>query len=90
MKKAAHWVLTALTCILALGCIYVSAALMIGAGFIFSDIEYDEAQRQAAESKAAVFSIFCFLSLCASLAGLFLSGRIARFILRVIGIRDAA
>jgi hypothetical protein len=90
MKKAAHRILTALVCIFALGCVYVSAALMMGAGFAFSDIDYGEAQRQAAESKAAIFSIFCFFSLCASVASLLLSGRIARLILRVIGMRDAA
>lgn len=90
MERAARWILTALICVFFLGCLYVSLASMMGAGFIFSDIDYDEAQRQAAQSKAAIFSIFCFFGLCASLVGLFLSGRIARLIMRVFRVRGAA
>jgi len=89
MKKIAHSTLVILICIFALVSIYVSFALMIGSGFIFGDIDYTEAQRQTAETKAYFFSILCFFSLCLSVITLFLSSRIARFILKILGISDA-
>ena len=88
MKKIAHWTLVILICIFAFCSIYVCFALMIGSGFIFGDIEYTEAQRQAAETKRAIFSIFCFLGLCLSVTILFVSGRIASFILEIFGVSN--
>jgi hypothetical protein len=90
MNKITHRILTALICVLALGWIYVSVVLMIGSGFIFGDIDFDEAQMRAAESKAYMLSIFGFLSLCMSVVLLLFSGRVARVILRCIGMSKAA
>jgi hypothetical protein len=53
-----YWCLVGLICVGALGCVYVSGALMLGAGFIFGDIDYNEAQQQTAQSKAAVLPAF--------------------------------
>lgn len=86
MKKIAHWVLVTLICIFALVSIYLSFALMIAADFIFGNIDYTEAQMQTAPKKAFIFSIFCFFGLCLSVIILFLSGRIARFILKIFGV----
>ena len=88
MKKIAHWILVILICIFALVSIYINFALMIGSGFIFGDIDYTEAQRQTAETKAAIFSIICFFGLCISVIMLFLSSRISRFILKIFGVSD--
>ncbi len=90
MKKVAHMILTVLICIFALSCVYLSAILAISAGLMFGDINDTETQRQAAQVKTTIFSLFCFLGFCASLAVLFLSRWISRFILKLIGIRDAA
>jgi hypothetical protein len=73
--------LVILICIFALGCAYVGFALMINSGFMFFDIDYNEVQRQTTGIKADILSSFCFIGLCVSIAMLFLSGRIARFIL---------
>ena len=79
-----------LICVFALGCAYISFVLIVGSGFIFGDIDYTEAQRQVAEKKATILSLFGFVSLCASMLLMFLSSRIARFTLRLFGIGGAA
>ena len=82
--------LVILICAFALGCAYVSFVLMAASGFIFGDIDYTEAQMRSAENKAGLVSLFGFISLCASLTVMYLSGRIARFILRARGGGGAA
>jgi hypothetical protein len=58
-----------------------------GSGFIFDNIDYTEAGRLI---KAAVFSLLCFVSFCASVTVLFLSGRhMAREILKILGLGNA-
>jgi len=85
VRKAIYWFLVIVVCSFALVCIYLSGALMLGAGFIFGDIDHTDAQRQVAQGKADLFSLFCFICLCASVALLFLSGRIANLVLKTFG-----
>jgi hypothetical protein len=89
MKKAAHWILVIFICALALGGAYVGFVLMIASGFIFGNIDHTEAQRQAAENKALISSLFGFVSFCIAILIMFLSSRIARLMLRVLGVGGA-
>lgn len=88
MKKTARIIWAIIIFLFALGCAYVSVVFIVGSGFIFGDIDYTEAQRQTAEKKAAILSAFGFLSLCVSILLMFLSGRIARLILKFVGPDD--
>lgn len=90
MRRKIYWCLVGLICISALGCAFISGALISGSGFIFGDIDYTEAQQQVAQSNAAIFSGVCLIACCASLAVLFLSRRIANFIFKIFGSTELA
>ena len=90
MNKAAYGTLVVLICLCALGCAYVSLVLWLASGFITGDIDYTEAQRQAAQGRAALLSLVGFLGVIASVAAMLLSGRLARLVLRLFGAGSAA
>jgi len=82
MGKALHWILTIIICLLGIGSLYVCGALLIGSGFIFGDIDQTEAQRQAADVKRQILSVVCMIGFILSLVSIFLSAKIARYIVR--------
>jgi hypothetical protein len=90
MDKAAYRTLVILIRLCALGCACVCLALWAASGFVGGEIDYTEAQRQAARGWAALIALSGFLGLLASVSAMFLSGRIARFILMLFGAGGAA
>ena len=88
MKKIAYWISVIFICAFALASIYISFILIIGSGFIMGNIDYNEAQRQSADTKAYFLSLFGFFSLCISVAILFLSSHIAHLALKIFGMND--
>ncbi|MEP7214255.1 MAG: hypothetical protein ABI791_14345 [Acidobacteriota bacterium] len=89
MKRARNLPLTIIVVGVSLCGVCLCFVMMMAAGFIFGDIDDNEVQRNAAETKAYVLTVLSFLGLCGSIVGLFVSGRIARFILRVFGLDDS-
>jgi hypothetical protein len=88
VTKYSHWALVILISAFALASAYISFVLMIGSGFIFGDIDYTEAQMEAANRKAAVLKLVALIGLCVSILVICRSGRIARFILRALGVTN--
>jgi len=86
MKKPEHWIIVASICVVSLACAYVSSVLIIGSGFIFGDIDYTDAQRQAAGNKADILSLFAFIGLCTSILAIVFCNRIT---IRLLKIFDA-
>jgi len=79
--------LTGLISILALCCAFGGVLLLMSAGFVFADIDYNEEQWRAAETRSAIFSVLCVIEICASVVILFLSNRISRLIVELPPIR---
>lgn len=90
MNRAAYLTVVTLICLCASGCACVSLAVWAASGFIGGDIDYTEAQREAAQGWAALVAISGFFGVLTSVSVMFLSGRIARFILRLFGAGGAA
>ena len=73
-------------CLVSLGTLYVGFVFLIGSGFIFAgDIDLTEDQRNAAQKWVVLGSFFGFILMAVSFFTLILSGKIANFILKLIG-----
>lgn len=75
-----------LICLVSLGMIYVGFVFMIGSGFIFAgDIDLTDEQRNAAQKWVALGSLFGFILMASSFFTMIFSGKIANFILKLMG-----
>lgn len=84
--KALKITLITSICLASLVMIYLGFVFLIGSGFIFAgDIDLTEEQRNAAETRVIFGSIFGFVLMIGSFITLILSGKIANYILRLIG-----
>ncbi len=73
-------------CLASLGTLYVGFILIIGSGFIFAgDIDLTEEQRSAAQKWVVLSETFGFILMTVSFFTLILSGKIANFVLKLIG-----
>ncbi|MBV9959912.1 MAG: hypothetical protein JO360_15910 [Acidobacteria bacterium] len=83
--KIAHRMLLALICLFAFGCAGLSLVFIMGSSYFVADIDYTEAQRQAAETRSWFIVAFGWLSLCVSMLLMFAGDSIARFVLKLFG-----
>ena len=87
MNKAVYYMMLALTLILSLGCFLVSFLLVLGSGFAFFDIDYNEEQRQAAELYARLISLSGLIGLLGSLVLMGNSDRMTLFMMKLLRIK---
>jgi hypothetical protein len=90
MRRVGYWALVSLICAFGLFCAYVGVIIMVFSSHFGVDIDSTEAQRQAAESRAWVFTLVGFIIVCCSIVMMSCSGRIARSTIRFLGGRAAA
>ncbi len=86
-NKYIHWILAILIGVFALVSVCANFVLIFASRFAFSDIDYSEAERQTAEIKSFILSVFFFISFCISVLILFLCGKISEFILKIFGFK---
>lgn len=85
MRKFGYGILLALICLVALGCGFASIIVIMFSSSFGVDIDYTDAQRQAAESRSWIFVLLGSLGLLGSLLLLFASDGITRLVLRIFG-----
>ena len=87
MSNIIYWLLVTVICAVAVGGGYISFILILLSGFIFDDADLTRLQRQPADSKALMISLFGAISLCVSVLLLLISNRVAGLLFRVVGMR---
>jgi hypothetical protein len=89
MKTLFHWTLALVICVFALACAYLSVILIMFSSSFGINIDSSEAEVQVAQARAWFPALLGFGGFCVSIVMMILSGRTARFILRVLNLGTA-
>ncbi len=87
MNKILYRLLVFLICVFSLCCAFVSICFIFLSEFMVFELDFNDIQRQAAETKAWLITFSGIVGLCLSILLLLFSVRIVGFVLNVLGIK---